>query len=104
MEKCFRKTAFRCHSKTRIKNIIPAGKSDVISYNLTVPSWVQSPLTVTTIVNYRKLNQRYALWSLGDLYQEIPVVEMARDTAQIAIKIQPPSISKNADSALYNKQ
>ena len=67
------------------KRVIPAGKSDLLHYRFKVPDWAKSPLTVTATLNYRKLNDRYARWALGNAYQPIPVVDMARDSLIIPL-------------------
>ncbi|MBB3063168.1 multiheme c-type cytochrome [Microbulbifer rhizosphaerae] len=67
------------------KNVIAPGGSDIAEYQFEVPSWVKGPLVVDATVKYRKLNQRYAKWALQDKYQELPVVDMARDTLVLDI-------------------
>ncbi|MFT4927551.1 MAG: hypothetical protein ACI8WB_003662 [Phenylobacterium sp.] len=69
------------------RRVIEAGKSDIVHYTFNIPSWVKSPLTVSATLKYRKLNQDYAKWALKDQYIEIPVVDMARDSLNIPIKI-----------------
>lgn len=70
------------------KNIIPAGKSDVVEYTLTIPYWVKGPITVSAAVKYRKLNTQYAKWALKEKYTPIPIVDMARDTLLIPIRMR----------------
>jgi hypothetical protein len=72
------------------KRVIPAGKSDLLQYRFRIPDWVKSPLTVTATLNYRKLNDRYARWALGEAYQPVPVVDMARDTLVIPLFVRDP--------------
>lgn len=71
------------------KNVIPPGKSDIKEYIFSVPSWAKTPLTVTAIVKYRKFNQRYARWALNHPKPVLPIVDMARDTLMIPLKIKP---------------
>lgn len=68
------------------KNFIPAGESDVVDFTFHVPFWAKSPLTINTSLKYRKLNLAYAKWALKDEYQDIPIVDMARDFLTIPIK------------------
>ena len=62
------------------KNVIEPGGSDIAEYTFVVPSWAKGPLVIDATVKYRKLNQRYAKWALGDKYQDLPIIDMARDT------------------------
>lgn len=71
------------------KNVIAAGKSDIKDYQFKVPSWAKEPLTATVIVKYRKFNQRYARWALDHERPVLPVVEMARDSLTIPLKLKP---------------
>jgi hypothetical protein len=67
------------------KNVIEPGGSDIVEYQFEVPSWAKGPLVADATVKYRKLNQRYAKWALQDKYQDLPVVDMARDTLVLNI-------------------
>ncbi|MCK4493601.1 MAG: hypothetical protein KAU26_06070 [Methylococcales bacterium] len=69
------------------KKIIPAGETDVINYNFTLPSWVKPPIIVTATVRYRKFNQRYAEWALKSSAVKLPIVDMATDSISIPVKI-----------------
>ena len=68
------------------KNVIPAGKSDVVKYEFKVPHWAKSPLNITAQLNYRKFNLSYAKWALKEQYQDIPIVVMAKDFLTIPLK------------------
>jgi hypothetical protein len=70
------------------RRVVKAGESDVVEYAFTVPSWAKSPLTVTATLKYRKLNDRYARWALGDKYIEIPAVDLAWHSLQVPIKVR----------------
>ncbi|KZX53506.1 hypothetical protein A3709_10295 [Halioglobus sp. HI00S01] len=67
------------------KRFIPAGRSDILSYTFSIPDWVVPPLTMTATLKYRKLNDRYARWALGDLYEPLPIVDMARDSFTLPV-------------------
>ncbi|MCK5898901.1 MAG: hypothetical protein KAG06_07505, partial [Methylococcales bacterium] len=68
------------------KKIIPAGETDVVNYNFTLPSWVKPPIIVTATVRYRKFNQRYSQWALKSSIK-LPIVDMATDSISIPVKI-----------------
>jgi hypothetical protein len=70
------------------KRVIKAGEADIVNYRFRIPSWAKSPLTVTSTLKYRKLNERYARWALKDRYIEIPVVDMAWDSLIVPIKVR----------------
>ncbi|MCZ6830501.1 MAG: multiheme c-type cytochrome [Gammaproteobacteria bacterium] len=72
------------------KRVIPAGKSDLLQYRFVIPDWVKTPLVVTATLKYRKLNDRYARWALGEDYAPVPIVDMARDTLTIPVYIRDP--------------
>jgi hypothetical protein len=68
------------------KNVIPAGRSDIKSYEFSVPSWAKSPLTVEAVLKYRKFNKRYSTWALDSSEIEIPIVDIARDSLAIPLR------------------
>lgn len=71
------------------KRVIPAGGSDVAHYTFTIPDDVKGFLHISARLQYRKLNNRYARWALQDDFLELPIVEMARVSVQIPLKIKP---------------
>lgn len=73
------------------KKVIPSGKSDVKDYEFAIPAWAKTPITVTATLKYRKLNDQYARWALKESYQPIPIIDMARDTLTIPVKMKPPT-------------
>ncbi len=70
------------------KNVIKAGGTDLVPYKFQVPAWAQTPLTISATLKYRKLNEQYARWALKDAYQLIPIVDMARDSLSVPLKLQ----------------
>lgn len=72
------------------RKTIPAGGSDVVRYEFEVPPWAKTPLNVAAAVKYRKLNARYARWALDDPRIALPVVTMAGDTLEFALRAKPP--------------
>lgn len=71
------------------KDFVAAGESDVLSYRFRVPEWAKGPLTISTTLKYRKLNERYARWALKEKYQPIPIVDVARNSLAVPLKIKP---------------
>lgn len=71
------------------KNVIIAGQSDIIEYDFKIPDWASNPLVITATLNYRKLNSRYAKWAMKEAYVSIPIIDMARDTLVVPLKIKP---------------
>lgn len=68
------------------RRVVPAGGSDVVRYSFDIPGWAKSPLTVTGVLKYRKLNQKYALWALKEKYQPLPIIDMAWDALVIPLR------------------
>lgn len=68
------------------KNVIKPGSADVVTYNFAVPSWAKNPLNVGAVVEYRKLNNRYARWALKDDKLILPVVDVASDAITIPLR------------------
>ena len=67
------------------------GQSDTVDIGFTVPYWAKGPLTVTALIRYRKFNRPYADWALGELSDRLPVVDIARDSLVIPLRIRPPA-------------
>jgi uncharacterized membrane protein len=70
------------------RRVIRSGESDVVNFSFPIPPHAKSPLIITATLKYRKLNNRYAKWALGDKYFKIPAVDMAWDSITVPIKIQ----------------
>lgn len=71
------------------RRVIKSGESDIVTYSFPIKPWVKGPLTVAASVKYRKLNQRYAKWALAEHYIDIPAIDMAWDSLEVPILIQP---------------
>ena len=67
------------------KNLLEANSSDIVDYQFRIPAWVQSPITISVSLNYRKFNQRYANWVFDPQKPNLPIIEMARDSLTIPI-------------------
>ena len=64
-------------------NLIPPGGSDTKRYKFNIPVSASSPLTIKAVLRYRKFNNKYARWALGDNMTDLPVVDMAKDEIKI---------------------
>jgi hypothetical protein len=73
----------------RYRNSIPPGGADVAIYKFNVPAWAVSPLHISATLNYRKLNKKYTAWALENTQASLPIVDMARDSLVVPIKMQP---------------
>lgn len=71
------------------RRVVKAGASDLARYEFTVPGWATPPLQMTATVQYRKLNNKYARWALADDYIELPVIDVARTTRLVPLRVQP---------------
>lgn len=76
------------------KKVVPSGESDVVTYNFSIPSWAQGPITATAVLKYRKLNLRYAKWALKEQYMELPIVDIGRHSISIPIRDQAKTTEK----------
>lgn len=70
------------------RRVIKAGEADLAHYTFQVPAWVKSPLSVSANLHYRKLNERYARFALGDAYFPVPIVTVASDSLSIPVRIR----------------
>ena len=72
------------------ENVIPAGATDVVEYNISVPDWAVSPLNFAATVKFRKFNQRYFDWvNEKQPMKENPIVDIARDSLSVTLKKVP---------------
>jgi Cytochrome c554 and c-prime len=70
------------------KRIVPAGKSDTVPYEVEIPAWAKTPLTISATLDYRKFNIRYARWALDDPAIRLPVIDVARDAVSLPLRIR----------------
>jgi len=66
-------------------NLIPPGGSDTQQYNFKIPRSAKSPLIIKAILRYRKFNNRYAEWALGDNAKNAPIIDMAKDEIKVEL-------------------
>ena len=68
------------------KNVIESGGADVVTYHFTVPSWAKSPLNISAVLDYRKLNNRFARWAMKNDNIELPAIDVASDAITVPIR------------------
>lgn len=78
------------------RNVVKAGKSDVVDFSFRVPDWAKGPLQVSAVLRYRKLNERYARWAMAGDYVPIPVIDMARAHISLPVRDQKEILSAAA--------
>jgi hypothetical protein len=73
----------------KYRNTIPPGGTDIVTIEFGIPSWAISPIYVSAALKYRKLNKRYTNWVLERNDVNLPIIDMARDSLTIPLKLQP---------------
>jgi hypothetical protein len=71
------------------KKGIPAGGADVAEYSFSIPNWTKGPIVVGAVLRYGKFNNRYARWALKDEEVRLPIVDMARDSITVSVRMKP---------------
>ena len=66
-------------------NLIEPGASDTQQYDFMIPKSAKSPLTIKAVLRYRKFNNRYAKWALGENIKNLPIIDMAQDEIKVAL-------------------
>ena len=75
-------------------NYIPAGATDVVDFDVTIPDWAVSPLNLSATLKFRKLNAKYQNWVEQE--QEIkanPIIDISRDALSVPL-LKTPSVVK----------
>jgi hypothetical protein len=71
-------------------NVIPAGSTDIVEYELTIPDWATSPISISATLRFRKLNQRYYNWVIEkQAISENPIIDIARDSIVVPLLKSP---------------
>lgn len=74
-------------------NVIPSGTTDIVEYQVKVPDWATSPLTISATLKFRKLNQKYLDWvNLKEEVKHNPIIDMSRDSIQVPLLKVPSSV------------
>ena len=63
--------------------------ADVAECSFSIPSWTKESIVVSAVLRYRKSNNRYARWALKDNEMRLPVVDVARDSITVPVRIKP---------------
>ncbi len=66
-------------------NTIASGRSQIVRYRFQVPRDAQGPITLTARVNYRRFNQHFIDFVMGQQHSPMPIVEMAARTRTLAL-------------------
>lgn len=76
---------FNAIGETHLGKVLPGG-SDIHEYKFNISKGSVSPLTISTRLRYRKLNDKYARWALGEKALQMPIVDMAEDEVKVSFK------------------
>lgn len=81
------------------RSVIKSGQTDRVEYQLNIPAWAKSPITVYATLKYRKLNKKYSDWVMqGKSYTKTPVIDVARTSLQIPVLMEPPVYTTPAEN------
>lgn len=86
-------------------NTIPADSSTLVRYEFHIPVDAKGPLTLTARVNYRRFNQSYLDYVLGQGHLANPVAEMAAQSRLINLgenEASPPDPRDNPEWMRWN--
>ncbi len=75
-------------------NVIPAGSTDIVEYEVNVPDWATSPVTISATLKFRKFNQRYFNWvKEKQTIDDNPIIDIARDSIVVPLLKTPTTTS-----------
>jgi len=75
-------------------NVIPAGSTDIVEYELNIPDWATSPVSISATLKFRKLNQKYFNWVIkNQKINENPIIDIARDSIVVPLHKTPITTS-----------
>jgi tetratricopeptide (TPR) repeat protein/thiol-disulfide isomerase/thioredoxin len=72
-------------------NTIQSGRSQLVRYRFRLPRDVTGQFTVTATVKYRRFNQHYIDYAMGQQHYPQPIIEMASQTRTLTIGDNEPS-------------
>ncbi len=78
-------------------NTIQSGRSQIVRYEFKVPADAAGPITVTARVNYRRFNQRFIDYEMGQHFG-LPVAEIASRTRTLALGANPATAPDPEDN------
>ncbi len=71
------------------KKMIMPGATDLSSHKFVIPYWVKGEITVMARLRYRRFNKWFTDWVFGDRDVSLPIVDMARATVSIPVRMRP---------------
>ena len=86
-------------------NTIQSGRSQLVRYRFRVPKDLKGNLTITASVRYRRFNQHFVDYALGQKHYPEPVVDIASQTRTLHVgdnKPVPPSPDENPEWMRWN--
>jgi tetratricopeptide (TPR) repeat protein len=72
-------------------NTIQSGRSQLVRYRFRLPRDITGQFTVTATVKYRRFNQHYIDYAMGQQHYPQPIVEMASQTRTLTIGDNQPA-------------
>jgi tetratricopeptide (TPR) repeat protein/thiol-disulfide isomerase/thioredoxin len=72
-------------------NTIQSGRSQLVRYRFRLPKDITGQFTVTATVKYRRFNQHYIDYAMGQQHYPQPIIEMASQTRTLTISDNEPS-------------
>ena len=79
-------------------NTIASGRAQIVRYRFKVPQDAEGPITITARVNYRRFNQHFIDYAMGQQHYPMPVVEMAARTRTLALGANPATAPDPQDN------
>ena len=72
-------------------NTIQSGRSQLVRYRFRLPKDITGQFTVTATVKYRRFNQHYIDYAMGQQHYPQPIIEMASQTRPLTIGDNEPA-------------
>lgn len=68
------------------QNVVPAGGTDIVTFEVTMPDWAVSPLHLSASLKYRKFNQDYFNWVQKGVDMKVnPIIEVSRNSLYVPL-------------------
>ncbi|MGC9224096.1 MAG: tetratricopeptide repeat protein [Terracidiphilus sp.] len=86
-------------------NTIASGRSQIVRYRFKVPGNAAGPISITAKVNYRRFNQHFIDFAMGQQHYPMPVVEIAARTRLLTLggnAAAPPDPADNPEWMRWN--
>ncbi|WP_231737763.1 multiheme c-type cytochrome [Terracidiphilus gabretensis] len=72
-------------------NTIQSGRSQLVRYRFRLPKDITGQFTITATVKYRRFNQHYIDYAMGQQHYSQPIIEMASQTRTLTVGDNEPS-------------